>query len=290
MIKSHKNSDQLNSGKNPYLPQEAIIIERIQESPKLFTLRLKFTDKNLQDSYNFEPGQFNMLYLHGVGEIPISIVSDPVDSHIIDHTIRAVGRVSNGLANLKSGDRIGLRGPYGRGWPMQEARGKDIVVVTGGVGCAPVVSVINYIEQRRNEYGHLNILQGVKHTADLIWKDRYERWRELADTKVLLAADDGEAIWPWHIGPVTGLFDQLEYDPDNVHVMMCGPEGMMRVVCDHMLDNRVESANIFLSMERNMQCAIGHCGHCQYGSQFICKDGPVFRYDQIHDLFDTKGF
>jgi len=275
---------------NPYEPNEAIILERIQESPNLFTLRLKLTDQKLQDAYEFEPGQFNMLYLYGVGEVAISIVSDPVDSHIIDHTIRVVGRVTRGMANLKKGDRIGLRGPYGRGWPMLESKQKDVVVVTGGLGCAPVVSVINYIDQRRSEYGRLNIVQGVKHTTDFIWKDRYEKWRKLSDTKVLLAADVGEALWPWHVGPVTSLFDQLEFDPTNVAVMMCGPEGMMRVVCDHMLDKSVSAEQMFLSMERNMQCAVGHCGHCQYGNKFICKDGPVFSFAKVRDLFGVKGF
>jgi len=275
---------------NPYEPHEAIILERIQEGPNLFTLRLKLTDQKLQDAYEFEPGQFNMLYLYGVGEVAISIVSDPEDSHIIDHTIRVVGRVTKGMAKLKTGDRIGLRGPYGHGWPMTESKQKDVVIVTGGLGCAPVVSVINYIEQRREEFGRLNIVQGVKHTADFIWKDRYDKWRELPNTKVLLAADVGEALWPWHIGPVTTLFDQLGFDPENVSVMMCGPQGMMRVVCDHMLDKNVSASQLFLSMERNMQCAVGHCGHCQYGSMFICKDGPVFSYEKIRDLFETKGF
>ena len=280
----------INPQLNPYEPHEAIILERIQESPDLFTLRLEFTDAEIQSAYNFEPGQFNMLYLYGVGDIAISIVSDPKDCRIIDHTIRVVGRVTRGMANLKTGDRIGLRGPYGRGWPMLETKQKDVVVVTGGLGCAPVVSVINYIEQRREEYGRLNIVQGVKHTADFIWKERYDHWREMPNTKVLLAADVGEALWPWHVGPVTSLFDQLEFNPDNVAVMMCGPEGMMRVVCDHMLDCSVSASQLFLSMERNMQCAVGHCGHCQYGSKFICKDGPVFSYDKIRDLFETKGF
>ena len=279
-----------NSCVNPYQPYEAIILERIQEAPDLFTLRLKFTDQEIQDTYEFEPGQFNMLYLYGVGEVPISIVSDPDDSHVIDHTIRVVGRVTRGMTNLKTGDRIGVRGPYGRGWPMLESKQKDIVVVTGGLGCAPVVSVINYIEQRRSEYGHLNIVQGVKHTADFIWSERYDKWREMPGTRVLLAADVGEALWPWHVGPVTSLFDRLEFDPDNVAVMMCGPEGMMRVVCDHMLDKNVSTEQLFLSMERNMQCAIGHCGHCQYGSKFICKDGPVFSFDKVRNLFQTKGF
>ncbi len=280
----------ISAGANPYEPHEAVILQRLQEAPNLFTLRLKFTDPKIQDGYEFEPGQFNMLYLYGVGEIAISIVSDPEDSDIIDHTIRVVGRVTGAMANLKTGDRIGLRGPYGRGWPMHEARQKDVVVVTGGLGCAPVVSVINFIEQRREEYGRLNIVQGVKHSADFIWKERYDKWRQLPDSKVLLAADAGEALWPWHIGPVTMLFDQLEFDPKNVSVMMCGPEGMMRVVCSHMLDKRVPASQLFLSMERNMQCAVGHCGHCQYGSKFICKDGPVFSYDKIRNLFDTEGF
>lgn len=280
----------VNQQLNPYVPHEAIILERIQEGPDLFTLRLKLTDQKLQENYEFEPGQFNMLYLYGVGEVAISIVSDPVDSHIIDHTIRQVGRVTNGLANLKAGERIGLRGPYGRGWPMLESKQKDIVVVTGGLGCAPAVSVINYIEQRREEYGHLNIVQGVKHTADFIWKDRYDKWRNLPDTKVLLTADVGDALWPWHVGMVTSLFDQLEFNPNNVAVMMCGPQGMMQITCHHMLENKVSPSQLFLSMERNMQCAVGHCGHCLYGSQFICKDGPVFSFDKIHDLLQTKGF
>ena len=279
-----------NQALNPYQPHEAIILKRTQEAPNLFTLRLEFSDEKLQDSYQFEPGQFNMLYLYGVGEIPISIVSDPVCSRIIDHTIRVVGRVSKGMNDLKVGDRMGLRGPYGRGWPVIDSKHKDVVIVTGGLGCAPVVSVINYIEHRREDFGQLNIVQGVKHTVDFIWKDRYDGWRQLENTRVLLAADVGEAIWPWSIGPVTTLFDQLEFDPDNVVVMMCGPEGMMHVVCDHMLDKRVAASQLFLSMERNMQCAVGHCGHCQYGSQFICKDGPVFSYDKIRHLFNTKGF
>ena len=275
---------------NPYLPKQAEIIERIQESPTLFTLRLRFTDQEVQKNYSFEPGQFNMLYLHGIGEVPISIVSDPKDDHIMDHTIRNVGRITNGLANLKAGDHIGIRGPFGRGWPLVAAEQKDVVVVTGGLGCAPVVSVINYIFNRRQRFGMVNIVQGVKHSSDLIWKERYDQWRQVPDTNVMLAADAGEPLWPWHIGPVTGLFDQLEFDTDRVIVLMCGPEGMMRVVIKHMLEQGLSESDLWLSMERNMQCAVGHCGHCQYGASFVCKDGPVFCYEEIKDLFGIKGF
>lgn len=273
-----------------YLPYEAEIVERIQESPSLITLRLRFTDPAVQARYQFEPGQFNMLYLYGVGEVAISIVSDPRDAQIVDHTIRIVGRVTLGMAQLRTGDRIGLRGPYGRGWPMQAAERHDVVVVTGGLGCAPVVSVINYIAQRRERFGHLNIVQGVKHSDDFIWRERFDQWRELPDTTVLLAADQGSALWPWHIGRVTDLFDNLVFDPQQAMVMMCGPEGMMHVVIKHMREAGVASDRLWLSMERNMQCALGHCGHCQYGSRFVCKDGPVFCYEQVASLFDVKGF
>ena len=272
------------------LPQEAQIIERIEESPGLFTLRLRFTDPQVQAAYQFEPGQFNMLYLHGVGEIPISIVSDPKDELIFEHTIRAVGRVSNAMSRLKPGGFIGVRGPFGRGWPLQAAEQRDVVVVTGGLGCAPVVSVINYIAHRRERFGKLNIVQGVKHSSDFIWRERYDHWREMPDTTVLLAADRGEPIWPWHIGRVTDLFEQLDFDPAHVSVMLCGPEGMMRVVVRQMLDRKVAESDIWLSMERNMQCAVGHCGHCQYGGKFICKDGPVFSFTELKPLFGKAGF
>ena len=275
---------------NPYLPLEAEIIERIQESPGLFTLRLQLTDTQQRSDYTFKPGQFNMLYLHGVGEVAISIVSDPLDERIIDHTIRAVGRITYGIEQLNTGDRIGLRGPYGKGWPMERAEQKDVVVITGGLGCAPVVSVIEYVSRRRERFGRLNIVQGVKHSCDFIWRERYDQWRSLPDTQVLLAADNGEPIWPWHIGHVTDLFEQMTFDPQQVMVVMCGPEGMMKVVVKNMIARGVKESDIYLSMERNMQCAVGHCGHCQYGEKFICRDGPVFSFEQVKPLFKTKGF
>lgn len=275
---------------NPYLPYEAEVIERIQESPTLFTLRLRFTDPEVHAGYSFAPGQFNMLYLYGVGEVAISIVSDPTDEQILDHTIRAVGRVTRGLSELQAGDRIGVRGPYGRGWPLTAAEQHDVVVVTGGLGCAPVVSVINYIMRRRERFGTMNIVQGVKHADDFIWRERYEQWQRAPDTRVLIAADLGMPLWPWHVGHVTDLFDELQFDRDRVIVMMCGPEGMMRVVVNHMRERGVNDDALWLSMERNMQCAVGHCGHCQYGDKFICKDGPVFCYRDIRDLFGVKGF
>lgn len=272
-----------------HLPYEAEIVERVQETPDMFTWRLKLIDERLHSSFVFAPGQFNMLYLYGVGEIPVSIVCESNDSSVISHTIRVVGRVSEGMAKLTTGQSIGIRGPFGNGWPMPEALGKDVLVITGGLGCAPVVSVLNYIEHRRDLFKRLNIVQGVKHSNDLIWQHRYDHWREMPDTKVQLAADVGEAIWPWHVGPVTELLDGMEYDEKNCIVMICGPEGMIRAVIRDITRRGINASQVYISMERNMQCAVGHCGHCQFGKQFVCKNGPVFNYADVSELLKIKG-
>ncbi len=275
---------------HPYLPQEAEVIERIDETDTIFTLRLRFTDPDIHAAYHFEPGQFNMLYLYGIGEVPISIVSDPEEEHAYDHTIRTVGRITRALAKLQPGDRIGVRGAYGRGWPLRDSRGKDIVVITGGLGCAPVVSVINYIVKRRSDFNRLVIMQGVKHSADLIWRSQYETWREMDNTQVVLAASQGGPGWPWATGHITELMDQIEFNIGNCSVMMCGPEGMMLAAVRELLPRGVSESSIWLSMERNMQCAVGHCGHCQHGPNFVCKDGPVFNYPKVKSLLGIKGF
>jgi NAD(P)H-flavin reductase len=272
------------------VPQAAIITDRIQESPTIFTLHMRLEDEGSQAAFNFSPGQFNMLYLPGVGEVPISIMSDPEDNDFIGHTIRALGRVTQGLARLHTGDRVGLRGPFGRGWPMQFMQGKDIVVITGGLGCAPVVAVIHYLLRRRADYGHLTIIQGVKRAEDMIWREQYARWNTLPNTKVMVAADQGAALWPWHVGRVTELFDQIPMRLDQAMVVMCGPEGMMRVSAEMLVDRGLPQSSIYLSMERNMQCAAGHCGHCQFGGAFVCRDGPVFNWPQVKDLITHRGF
>ena len=271
-------------------PHEAEIVERIEETPTIFTLRLRFTDPIAHANFSFTPGQFNMLYLYGVGEVPISIVSDPQDEHMYDHTIRAVGRVTNGLARLKVGDRLGVRGPFGRGWPLGEAEGKDVLIATGGLGCAPVVSVINYVLRRRERYGRLTIMQGVKHADDLIWRSKYEQWSRLPNTQVLLAASQGGPRWPWYVGHVPVLLEEAEIKKQGCTAMMCGPEGMMIAVIKALQERGFSEEHIWLSMERNMQCGDGKCGHCQHGGKFVCKDGPVFSYPQVKSLLGTKGF
>ncbi len=272
---------------NPLLPREARIVERTEEALDIFTLGLQFPDMADKDHYRFAPGQFNMLYLHGVGEIPISIVSDPEDKHILYHTIRRVGRVTKGMHQLKVGDYLGIRGPYGRGWPVDQAKGKTVFVVTGGLGCAPVMSVINYILKRRDEYGRLVILQGVKHSNDLIWRAQYHLWSQLPNVTVHLAADVAERGWPGTEGPVTHLIDETEIDADAA-AFICGPEAMMVASARQLVSRGLQARRIWLSLERNMQCATGHCGHCQLGPRFVCGEGPVFPWPIMEPLLSVR--
>jgi NAD(P)H-flavin reductase len=265
-------------------------MERIQESSDIFTLRLHYPDAEGGRPFVFAPGQFNMVYLHGVGEVPISIVSDPEDDHYFDHTIRSLGRVTRGLERLREGDHVGIRGPFGRGWPLAEAEGKDLVIVTGGLGCAPVVAVINYIFRRRERFGHVTLLQGVKHRNDLIWRERYAQWSEQPDTLVALAADNPDHDRSLFQGNVVQLFDRIELPSDNAIAMLCGPEIMMKFSVEALLERGFSTTDLWVSMERNMQCATGLCGHCQVGPLFVCRDGPVFRYDQVAEWFYRKGF
>lgn len=275
---------------DPYLPHETEVVERIQETPTIFTLRLRFTNSQLQKKYSFQPGQFNMLYLYGVGEVAISIVSDPENDELYDHAIRIVGRVTKGLATLKQGDRLGVRGPFGHGWPLQKAQQKDVIIITGGLGCAPVVSAINYIMQRRGQYNRLVIMQSVKHSDDLIFRERYQQWQQVPNTEVYLAADKASKDWPWQLGRVTDSIQDLPLNPINTVAMLCGPEIMMQVAAQELIKKQLIEENIYLSMERNMACAIGHCGHCQFGGLFICKNGPVLAYSALKELLGKPGF
>jgi NAD(P)H-flavin reductase len=275
--------------KNPYLPCEAIIIDKIIESPSIFTLRLEFCDSATQRAYSFEPGQFNMVYLQGVGEIPISIVSDPQYEPFYDHTIRVVGRVTKAMSHLIIGERVGIRGPFGTGWPLDYFKKKDVIVITGGIGCAPTVSVINYIVKRRDEFARLVIMQGVKHSDDFFFKERFDRWRTVKNTHVFLAADVvGESPYQWHKGFVTEMLDSISLSTDTCAIL-CGPEIMMKHAINRLKDKGLSESNCFLTLERSMHCGIGHCGHCQLGPKFICKDGPVFCYPDIKQWLNRPG-
>jgi sulfhydrogenase subunit gamma (sulfur reductase) len=272
----------------PYLIHPARITARRVETEGIHSFSMQFVNPALRREYRFKAGQFNMLYAFGVGEVPISIVSDPAQPEVLEHTVRETGRVTSVMARWQPGDIVGVRGPYGNGWPMEAARGRDVVIVTGGLGCAPVVAVINYIFRRRDEYGDLQILHGVKTPNDLLYRERFDQWRRAPRTRVYLTSDQPDKTWRDRIGVVTDLFDELAVTPSTI-VMMCGPEVMMRYAAHALIQKGVADDAIHLSMERRMECAVGLCGHCQYRERFVCRDGPVFSYRAVRQTLGTSG-
>lgn len=274
---------------NPYLIHPATIMEKIREAEDIDTYRLRFVDEKIRRRFRFAAGQFNMVYLFGVGEVAISIVSDPDEPECLDHTIRVVGRVTKAIARLGPGEVLGIRGPFGQGWPLQESEGKDVVIVTGGLGCAPVVGAIEYIFRRRKRYGTVTILHGVKTPHDLLYRERFDAWRRHPDTTVLLTSDQPDKTWRYHVGVVTELFEQVAMDPARAVVLMCGPEIMMRLGVPILMERGMQASAIYVSLERHMECGIGLCGHCQLGPYFLCKDGPVMRYDRVMPFLGRAG-
>jgi sulfhydrogenase subunit gamma (sulfur reductase) len=273
---------------SPYAINSARVIARRTETEGIYTFTLELLDPRLRREYRFKAGQFNMLYAFGIGEVPISIASDPSTPEELEHTIRVAGRVTRVMAGWKVGDVVGIRGPYGNGWPVEIARGRDIVIVTGGLGCAPVVGLINYIFRRRDDFGYLHILHGIKTPHDLLYRERFDEWRRQPRTRVYLTADHPDKSWHYRIGVVTELFDEV-HPARNAVVMMCGPEIMMRLAAHALNAKGIGDDAIYLSLERRMECAIGSCGHCQFREHFVCKNGPVFTYQEVRELFRRSG-
>lgn len=274
---------------NPYAIHPATVVDKVRETDDIHTYRLRIDDDAVRSRYRFGAGQFNMVYLFGVGEVAISIVSDPDEPEIVDHTIRAVGRVTSAIARLQPGGTLGIRGPFGQGWPLEAGHGRDVVIVTGGLGCAPVVGAIEYIFRRRRNYGAVTILHGVKTPRDLLYRERFDAWRKQPNTEVLLASDRPDKVWSHHVGVVTELFERVSIDAENTMVLMCGPEIMMRMGVPILLRRGVPATAVYVSLERHMECGIGLCGHCQMGPYFLCKDGPVMRYDRVEPWLGRTG-
>lgn len=272
---------------DPMIPQFAEIKKIFWETDDTFSLILDTSELN-HGNYNFKPGQFNMLYCFGIGESAISISSDPQKPRTIHHTIHRVGTVTGALSRLKKGDFIGVRGPFGSDWHVNEIKGYDILIAAGGIGLAPLRPVIYSLLRHRKDYGKIYILYGARSPLDLLYRVELEEWNKKLEVNVLTTVDRGDSSWKGNIGVVTNLFHYVKLDARATAAFICGPEIMMYYALQEALDFGIEEDKIFLSLERNMKCAVGFCGHCQYGPKFICKDGPVFSYPQIIDLFNKK--
>lgn len=269
---------------DPMLPQPYLVREVFKETPDTFTLRLD--PENAVNETVFRPGQFSMLWVFGVGEMPISISGDPALHNRLVYTVRSVGQATHSLVNQRVGNGVGVRGPFGTGWPVEAARGRDVIVVAGGIGLAPLRPVIYQVLQNRKDYGRLVILYGGRSPRDLLYRQELAKWTRNSETQVLVTVDYGGLSWRGHVGVVTTLFKYSRLHPARSVAMVCGPEIMMRFVIRELEAAGLSRDDIYLSMERNMNCAVGFCGHCQYGPHFICKDGPVFRYEQVRALLE----
>jgi NAD(P)H-flavin reductase len=274
---------------NPWMAHLVRITDIKREVPGIATYELAFEDPQVGERFRFLPGQFNMLYLPGFGESAISISSDPERRQSLAHTIRVAGNVTRALARKKAGDQLGLRGPFGSSWPMQDIRGQDIVIACGGVGLAPLRPAIYHILNHRDDYGRVFLLYGARSPNDLLYTDEYDAWRD-GGIEVEVTVDLGDGDWRGHIGVVPILFYRLRLNAANTCVLTCGPEVMMRFVIFEALARKLSADKIFISMERNMKCALGFCGHCQLGPTFVCKDGPVFTYEQMEPYLNLEDF
>lgn len=259
----------------------AFSIKRVrQDTHDTFTL-----DLVPPEAFSFSPGQFNMLYVFGVGEVPISISSDPAEKSTIQHTTRVVGTVTTALKGLRKGGTVGIRGPFGSSWPLAEAEGMDCLIVAGGIGLAPLRPVIYSILAQRKRYRRVVVLYGTRTGEDILYTHELERWRGKFDLDIQITIDRGGPDWRGNVGVVTTLIARAPLDPADTVAMVCGPEVMMRFTLLELQRRGIPADRTYVSMERNMKCAIGFCGHCQYGPTFVCKDGPVFRFDRIAAIF-----
>lgn len=266
----------------PIVPRPFRVLRVRRDLSDTFTMELASVDG---EPCRFIPGQFNMLYCFGVGDVPISISGDPGRPEVLVHTTRVVGAVTEAIGALKPGDTIGVRGPFGTPWPIEEAKGEDVVFIAGGIGLAPLRPAILQVLAERQRYGNVLVLYGARTPQDILYRSELQRWRSRFDVSVHVTVDRATGRWNGKIGVVTKLIKGGGFDHHNAVALICGPEVMMRFSIAALQERGLSNQRIFVSMERNMKCAIGQCGHCQFGPNFPCKDGPVFSFDRIEAIF-----
>lgn len=257
----------------------------VRELADIVTLHLDADDAG---GLRFAPGQFTMLYLFGTGEVPISISGDPASPGELVHTVRAVGAVTRPLCEVPRGGMLGVRGPFGTAWPVEDARGRDLVIVAGGLGLAPLRPAIYHALRDRAAYGRVILLYGARTPKDILFERELHAWRGRFDSEVEVTVDRAGTDFRGHVGVVPALIDRLSLDGERTAALVCGPEIMMRFSARALLAKGVPASSIWLSLERSMKCGIGLCGHCQLGPAFACKDGPVMPYDRAAPLLAVR--
>jgi len=259
---------------NPYIPKPVRVISIKKEAPDHFTLKLDLQMKH-------EPGQFLQVGLPGIGEAPISFAS--YNNKHVELSIHQVGNVTNALAKLKKGDKILVRGPYGKGYPMKDFKGNDIVIIGGGCGVAPLKGIIEYIERNRKDFRDIILFLGFRSPKDVLFKDSLSGWKKKFSLNVSVDKNPSKVCFDGKVGFVTKLLEESKLSNENKIVFICGPPIMMKFGVKILKDKGFNDEQIYISTERLMYCGIGICGHCMIHGKYTCKDGPVFRYDQINE-------
>jgi NAD(P)H-flavin reductase len=259
------------------VPEPWRVLEARPEAPHVVTLELAPVDGPVPAC---RPGQFDMLYAFGAGEVPISISGDCGDASKIVHTIRNVGLATAALTRLEAGATLGLRGPFGSAWPLERARGRDVLVIGGGLGIVPLRSVLYELARARGAYRRIHVLYGARTPGDILFAEELARWSEESGLQVGITVDMADHDWTGHVGTVAPLVERAAFEPARTTAFVCGPEVMMRIVVDDLVRRGVPPDHAFLSMERNMKCAVGLCGRCQWGTEFVCRGGPVYDWQR----------
>jgi NAD(P)H-flavin reductase len=270
----------------PMTPAPYRVVGARQDTPDVFTLDLE--PRGGGDPIALRPGQFSMLYVFGIGEVPISVSGDLTRPGPIVHTVRSVGITTRALCAAEVGTVLGVRGPFGTAWPVELAEGADLVLVAGGIGLAPLRPVIYHVLANRERYGRLVLLYGSRTPADLLFVDELEHWADLRNVDISITVDAAGVDWVGQVGLVTRLIDGARFASANAVAMVCGPEIMMHFTARALIERGVLPERLYVSMERNMQCAVGLCGHCQLGTKLICRDGAVFPYPAMARLMEVR--
>ena len=272
------------TGGNPYLPRLAVVKAITSENPAVRTLELVLADEIDNAHFTYLPGQFLMLSLPHCGEAPFTFSSSPTRQGSFTLSIRRAGVLTAAVHALRPGDTVGVRGPYGRPFPVQELAGRDLLFVAGGIGMAPLRSILEYCLADRGRYGDIAVLYGCRQPSELCFLPDLQRWQEEKIIRLLLTVDQGEPAWQGRVGLVTGLLDEIEIIPPRHKALVCGPGVMIRFVIARLLELGLAAEDIITTLERQMKCGIGLCGHCHHQGRLVCADGPVFSARELPGL------
>jgi NAD(P)H-flavin reductase len=273
---------------NIYKPELVKIVDIIQETPDIKTFKLKFKEESVGNNFSFRAGQFAEYSVFGEGECTFCIASSPTRQEYLECSFKIAGKVTNALKKLNVGDTIGLRGPYGNYFPIEEMKEKNVVFIAGGIGLAPVRCIIRNVLDLRDQFKDITIIYGARTVADMVYKPELEEWKSMNSINTILTVDPGgeNSSWKGEIGFVPAVVEKAAPKSENTMAIICGPPVMIKYTFPVMLKLGFKEENIITTLENRMKCGLGKCGRCNIGSVYVCKDGPVFSYKQLKDMPD----